>query len=208
MEIRQLISKSNFFKGFSVKNSELIYEIGTLKKIKKKEQLFCEGDKGYSFFLCVEGKVQLSKTTADGKEIVIRVITSGELFGEVILFENNVYPVTATTLSETEIFIIKKENFYGLLDQKEFRNEFFGLLIRKQRYLAERIKYLTIHDVEDRLFKFLEEHYSHETEFKLELSKKDLAAAIGTTPETLSRLILRLTNENKIMVDGNKWKII
>lgn len=207
MEIKDLIAKSNFFKGFSEQSSELIKEIGSLKKFKKKEQLFFEGNEGYSFYLCVDGKVQLSKTTQDGKEIVIRVITSGELFGEVILFENNIYPVTATVLSNSELFVIEKSKFHGLLDQKEFRNDFIKLLIKKQRYLTERIKYLTIHDVEDRFFKFLDEHHSGEREFILELSKKDLAAAIGTTPETLSRLILRLTKENKLDISGSSWKL-
>jgi CRP-like cAMP-binding protein len=40
------------------------------------------------------------------------------------------------------------------------------------------------------------------------LSKKDFAAAIGTTPETLSRLILRLKKEGRIEWEGKTIRVV
>jgi CRP/FNR family transcriptional regulator len=75
------------------------------------------------------------------------------------------------------------------------------MLIGRQRYLAERIQELTTLDVEQRFFNFLRTQYGTKNPIYTPLSKKDIAAAIGTTPESLSRLILRLHEEKVI-----QWK--
>ncbi|MDZ7724928.1 MAG: Crp/Fnr family transcriptional regulator [candidate division KSB1 bacterium] len=177
------------------------------KNTEKQEIIFTEAEKGYALFCCIQGQIQLSKITADGREIVIKVIQPGEIFGEVILFESDLYPVTATALKPSRLYMIPKHQFLCLLEKQDFRNDFIALLMRKQRYLAEQIKYLTIHDVEDRFFRFIKEHYEGANRIKPELSKKDMAAAIGTTPETLSRLFNRLIKDKKIHWQG-KWMVI
>ena len=204
MEIKELLVKTPFFLGFSAKNLETLVGITQSRTVAKKEVLFFEGTEGNFFCLLLGGMVQLSKSTAEGKDVVIKLIQPGEIFGEVILFEQDEYPVTATALAESNIGIIPKDKFVKLLDDREFRDEFIRILIGKQRYLAEQIKYLTAHDVEDRLFNFFYHQYKGAHEFECELSKKDLAATIAATPETLSRLILRLTNEGKLKWEGKK----
>ena len=78
----------------------------------------------------------------------------------------------------------------------------------KQRYLAERIQELTTKDVEQRFFTFLRSQYGEKEAIHTPLSKKDIAAAIGTTPESLSRLILRLTEDQIIDWQGKEIKIL
>jgi CRP-like cAMP-binding protein len=41
----------------------------------------------------------------------------------------------------------------------------------------------------------------------LTLARKDIAAAVGTTPETLSRLLLRLRRERKISISGKVLRV-
>ena len=82
--------------------------------------------------------------------------------------------------------------------------DFFSNLMAKMRYLAEQVQYLTSYDVETRFFRFLKERSGNEEEIRINLSKKDVAAAVGTTPETLSRLLSRLKDEKKLIWEGNK----
>jgi CRP/FNR family transcriptional regulator len=79
--------------------------------------------------------------------------------------------------------------------------------MKKQRYLAGRILYLTAYDVEERFFRFLAEHYGREYSYDIAISKKDLASAIGTIPETLSRLIQRLTSRKVIRWEGSRLEL-
>lgn len=208
MNLEDIAKKENFLSAFSEKNRIEILKIGRLKSYKKRDIVFLEGDNGVYFYLLSSGNVQLSKTSADGKEIVIKVIRPGEIFAEVVLFEQDKYPVNATAIDACEIFLFSKNEFLSLLDNRDLRNEFIRTLLKKQRYLAEQIKYLTIYDVEDRFYKFLNEQYGKNKEISITLSKKDIAAAIGSTPETFSRLIQRLTDENKIEWDGKLLRLL
>ena len=70
--------------------------------------------------------------------------------------------------------------------------------MKKQRYLTERILDLTVHDVEERFCRFLLEQGGRREEYRIDLTKKDVASAIGTTPETLSRLLLKLRTEGSV----------
>lgn len=204
MNIRAYIDNTDFFAGISEKGKELLSEICIPKNLDKKDTLFHEGDSGSAFYLVGGGTIGLYKGVEDGRDVVIKMVNRGEIFAEVVLFEQNRYPVTAVALKPSLVFIIPKAQFTCLLADEQFRNDFMRMLMRKQRYLAERIKFLTMNDVEDRFFLFLKEHYGSAATATLSFSKKDIAAAIGTTPETYSRLIARLVKEEKISVEGKR----
>ncbi len=203
----RIIEKNDYFRGLSRENKALLAEIAVPRRLKKKETVFMQGDRGHALYLCAEGAVQLFKTSQSGQDAVIKVIGPGEVFGEVVLFEKDGYPVSATALENALVYLLPKIQFHCLLENGEFRNDFISILMQKMRYLAERIQYLTVHDVEDRFWKFLKEHYGGKDSFIVPFSKKDMAAAIGTTPETFSRLILRLKNERRIEWEGKRVTI-
>ncbi len=202
MNIKAYFDTTDFFAGISGEGKERLAEICIPKKLEKKEMLFQEGDTGHAFYLVGGGAIGLYKGMDDGRDVVIKMVHRGELFAEVILFEQNTYPVTAVALQPSLVFIIPKVQFSCLLADELFRNEFIGMLMRKQRYLADRIRYLTLHDVEERFFLFLTEHHGDATTVRMTYSKKDIAATIGTTPETYSRLVARLVKEKRISVEG------
>jgi CRP/FNR family transcriptional regulator len=197
----EILARTNLFENISDKSRNALADICLSKQVSKKQHLFLEDDKGVSLYILVTGSIQLYKTSTDGKDIVIRVIKPGEIFGEVILFEQDHYPVSAVALKDSFLYVIPKHQFIGLLKNEDFSRDFFGTLMKKMRYLAERIKYLTVHDVEDRLRQFLEEHHGRKETIVPTISKKDIASSIGATPETFSRLINRLKKEGKM-----EWK--
>ena len=202
MDIFAFVDRSDFLQGVSKKNKQLFVDICVPREVAKKTVLFHEGNEGTSFYFLASGGIGIYKGAPDGREVVIKVIQPGEPFAEVILFEESRYPVTAIAVRPSLVFVIEKKQFNSLLDNKDFRNDFITMLMRKQRYLAERIKYLTMHDVEDRFFLFLLEQYGPRDKIVPALSKKDIAAAIGTTPETYSRLITRLSDNGLIRIEG------
>ena len=127
---------------------------------------------------------------------------------EVVLFEKERYPVSARAVTNADVLVFPKDGIHRLLAEEGFRNDFIALLMAKQRYLAERIQELTTKDVEHRFFTFLRSQYGEQELIKTPLSKKDIAAAIGTTPESLSRLILRLTDDRIIDWQGKEIRIL
>lgn len=187
-----LLAESNFFKDLSPESLKALAAISSLKDLKKRATLFREGDAGRALYLLRRGAIQLHKTTPDGGEVVIKVVQPSEVFAEVVLFERENYPVTATALVTSELIVFPRNEVHALLGTLSFRNDFIAMLMRKQRYLAERLVQQSAHDVESRLLWFLKEQYRDQKVVQIAISKKDVAAAIGTTPETLSRLLRKL----------------
>ncbi len=208
MNSEPFINQSFFFKGLSAEHRQELAKICSPKTIKKREYLFHEGEQGRSMHLLAEGNIQLHKNTEDGREVVIRVVKPGEVFAEVVLFEKDRYPVSARAIVTADVLAFPREGIHRLLAEESFRNDFIALLMAKQRYLTERIQELTTKDVEHRFFTFLRSQYGEKEVITTPLSKKDIAAAIGTTPESLSRLILRLTADEVINWKGKEIRIL
>ncbi|HEY9162697.1 MAG TPA: Crp/Fnr family transcriptional regulator [Desulfomonilia bacterium] len=206
MDIISLFEKSDLFAGME-DELKTLRAAGSVKNMSHAELLFTEGEPGKYFYLLVDGGVRLFKTSASGQEVDIRLVRPGEIFAELILFERDTYPVSAMAVMPSTVFAVNRDAFYDLLSKEPFRKKFIISLMQKQRYLAERIMYLMSYDVEERFFRFLLDHYGCFNEIRIDIPKKDIASAIGTIPETFSRLIARLKNHGAIEWEGNRLKV-
>jgi len=129
MDVAAYLNRSEFFKGITQKSLRSLAEICVPKRIKKRETIFLEGHEASSMYLLVSGSVQLFKNSPDGREIVIKIVRPGEIFGEVILFEEREFPVNATALSEGLVLALPKMQISCLLENEEFRNDFIAMLM-------------------------------------------------------------------------------
>ena len=206
MDIIKLFEKSDLFAGMADELKSL-RTAGSIKNMSHGELLFTEGEPGNYFYLLIDGGIRLFKTSTAGQEVDIRLVKPGEIFAEVIIFERDIYPVSAIAVMPSIVFAVNRMVFNDLLTDKSFRKKFIINLMHKQRYLAERIMYMMSYDVEERFFRFLLDRYGRFEEVQIDLPKKDIAAAIGTIPETLSRLITRLKNHGAIEWEGNSLKV-
>ncbi len=200
--VRDLLDRATFFQALTPAGRAALAEIAILRTVPPQTVLFMEGDPGHSMYLLVEGRVQLHKTTPEGREVVLKVLKPGEVFAVVVLFESEAFPATATALTASRVLMFPTRAIHQRLDDAAFRRDFLAGLMRQQRYLTERIVTLTTDDVAARLLAFLEDERAGRAVFTLGMSKKDIAAAIGTTPETLSRLIRRLQAAGRFQWQG------
>jgi len=203
-----ILSRIPLFEKLSEKQIESVAEITSSRMMAKKEMLFHSGTPGTEVYILVQGAVQLYNITEAGKEVVIKVVKPGEMFGEAILFERRTFPVSAVILKQSQIFSFKRADFLHLLDNPAFRDAFIGQIMAKMRYLTQQYHSLSSLDVVDRLLAFFKEHHGDSQEFTVGISKKDVAAAIGTTSETLSRTIKKLQNCNVLKWEGKKVTLI
>ena len=204
MDIRELLDTSDFFRSMPPAARRTVASICVPRVLKKREVLFIEGERGHGMYLQAQGVVQLSKSSPDGKEVVIKLVRPGEVFAEVILYERDTFPVSACALTPAQVFLLPRKQFDYLLGEERFRRDFIGVLLSKQRYLAEQIFRLSALDVEQRFFQFLRDQYGEREEYAIDISKRDVAAAIDALPETLSRLLLKLRDQGSIAWDGER----
>jgi CRP-like cAMP-binding protein len=207
MDARTVIDSSDFFRSATASARGALAGICIPKVLRKREFLFHEGDRGSAMYLMAQGILQVFRTSAEGREVVIKLIGPGEIFGEVVLFERDTFPASAMALTAVEVFLIPRKQLHCLLDQEGFRNDFIAMLLSKQRYLTDRIFGLSAMDVEGRLFRFLRETFGEREEYVVDITKKDVAAAIGVLPETLSRLLLKLKEDGLMAWDGEMVRL-
>jgi CRP/FNR family transcriptional regulator len=198
LSIAEILSRASLFENISPLSMQALADICLPKNLKKKETLFTENDKAFFLYVLVTGGVRLFKTSLGGRDVVIKVVKPNEMFAEAILFESDRYPVSAVAISTSLVFQIPKHQFNCLLEKPDFRNDFLRNLMLKLRFLAGQIQELTHQDVEERLRLFFGRQYGRTGSVNANMSKKDMAAAIGATPETFSRLLLRLKKEGKV----------
>ena len=203
----RILDESSYFSTLSSSSKLQLAGICIPKVLARREILFHEGDEGGAMYLLAQGTIQLFRISEDGREVVIRLMKPGEMFAEAVLFERGDYPVSAVALVPSEVFLMPTRQFHCLLDQPGFRREFIANLLAKQRYLADRVYQLAALDVEARFFSFLRDHWGEREEYAVDLSKRDVAAAIDALPETLSRMLLKLRDEGTLAWEGARLRL-
>ena len=169
--------------------------------------LFVQGDEGHSVFRLLSGSVRLFRSSPDGREVTIRIVEQGELFAEMVLLEADHYPVSAVAMDTSVVTAIKRDRIRALLDDRSFRDEFLRNVIGRVRYLSEQFYVHKTMDVRKRLLRFIAIRYGRSNQIDMDLSKRDVAAAISVRPETLSRAIRRLTDEGLLNWKGRNLTV-
>jgi CRP/FNR family transcriptional regulator, dissimilatory nitrate respiration regulator len=207
MDARDRLSRATLFEG--IEPDVLDRLAGACRRVglEKGGHLFHEGDQGNELYVVDEGAVRLYKLSEAGQETTVRIVEPPEIFGEAVFFQAKTYPVSAVAVKYSAIYAISRATFRSLLSDESFRDGFIASLVMKLRYLSGRLQELTAYDVEERFFRFVREQCGEGLRCSIDLPKKEIAAAIGTTPETLSRLILRLRERGDIDWKGKVLRL-
>lgn len=207
MRADKILAGTALFRGLREETRQALARASRAVALRKREVLFTEGALGEALFVLAAGCVQLVKTAPDGRRVVVKTVEPGESFAEVVLFEQERYPVTAVALRASTVCRIDRGAFRRHLDDPAFRDDFLRALMDRLRYLAGRIFVLTACGAEERFFRFVEATFGRQGTIVLTLARKDIAAAMGTTPETLSRLLRRLCRQRKIALAGRVLRV-
>ena len=193
MEIINNLKQFDLFKNLDPTALKALSVNSEIHELRPKDILFHEGFEGSHFYILTEGMIKLFKTSFDGKESTIKIIYPGEFFAEAILYGKTQYPVSATAIEPSKIIGIHRKSFWDMIENGSSRNKFIGEIFNKLRYLIDQIHYISSLDVEERFFRFILDNFGKKYKYKISIPKREIASAIGTIPETFSRLILRLT---------------
>jgi len=204
-----------FLKTFAGSPDKDVYNtllhISTVITKEKKEIFFLEGEEGSNIYFLCSGLVKLSKTNDEGKEAVIHFVKSGEIFAEILLYLKNTYPVTATALENCEALAIdSKKLFEEISKNPVFSMKLIAVLAGRIKYFVNMIENLTLADIRKRFLSYVKNiaEKQQTNRVKLPVNKGELALLLGSTPETFSRLLRKLTEEGIIEVNGKEIILI
>jgi len=103
------------FPGILENEAEEMARTGAVRTYPQGTILCREGAIGSTFYIILEGRVEVTKVINDSEVRLLKVLESGDFFGEIALIHNAPRAATVTTLTPVIVLEINKEPFDGLL---------------------------------------------------------------------------------------------
>lgn len=176
---------------------------------KKKESIFQEGDYPNFLFFLNKGKIKTYKLHDDGKEYITGLYKPGEFLGYVPLLEGNNYQEYCEALEESELYRIPKEDFLALIhNNRDVASRFIKMLTGNIADKESQLISLAYNTVRKRVAEallLLQKRYREEgakNDFKLTISRDDLASIVGTATESVIRTLSDFREEKLIRMEG------
>lgn len=212
-ELRQVgitntLRSSQLFAGIPQPDLNAIAEITITKPVSKGGYLFHEGDPSLGFYIVQSGAINVHRVNAAGKEQVIHVFRAGESFAEGTLATDKGYPADARALEPSQVLLVQKSGILALLRrQPELALRMLGSMSAHLRVLVAQLEDMTLKDVETRLANWLIKRCGNSggnrpVTVQLPMTKRALAAELGTVSETFSRTLAKFRDLKLISVEG------
>jgi CRP/FNR family transcriptional regulator len=202
------------FAGLPLPDLENIASCTVTKSLEKNDYLFHEGDAAQGFYVVQRGAVNVHRVTAAGKEQVIHIFRTGDSFAEVALASAAGYPADARAQEASLVLMIQKEGMLSLLKrQPQLALRMLGSMSSHLRVLVGQIEDLTVRDVQTRLANWLVKRCPNPqseapVDIELTMTKRVLAAELGTVSETLSRTLAKFREQELLSVRGKTVTVL
>jgi CRP/FNR family transcriptional regulator, dissimilatory nitrate respiration regulator len=178
----------------------------------KGEILFHQGDPGIGFFIVQSGRIKVFKLSAEGKEQILHIFAAGDHFAEVAALDGNSFPASASALEKSVVLFFPRLAFLGLLEQRPtLAINLLKSFARHLRHFSHLVDTLVLREVPARLAAYLlslSEQNDQADRVELDLPKGQLAARLGTIPETLSRIFAKLSRDGLIELEAGQVTLL
>lgn len=199
------------FQGLPADQMERLATSGRYRDYQAGEFIAGEDERVRGLFLVVWGRVKIFKSAGEGREQTLYLFGPGELFCLTALADE-VLPANAVALEDTRILILPRVVLEDMARHEP--SLLFNMLILVFRRLKESmflIELLSLKEIPQRVASFLLHALALEgggDVLELTTSQRELAKVLGTTPETLSRVLKRMQAEGLLGVNGRSVRIL
>ena len=195
---------------------EDVYELLIAHKselvFRKNDILFREGSFPSGIFYIVKGKVKKYKVDNEGKEQIIYLAGAGQLIGYHAVLSDDRYPDSAAAIEDSVVVFIPKEDFLKTLDYSPvFNYRLLKTLSHEFAVLANNLTFFAQKTVRERLALQLviirekyKVNYVEGMPIEISISREDLASLVGTTRESIVRILTEFKVDGILETKGRK----
>ncbi len=193
-----------------------IEKIGVKKNYQRDEPILLEEDSGNALFVILTGKVKVSRSSNDGREVILTILGESDFFGEMAILDGLSRSANVIAIEESKVFLIQRNDFLQLLHtHPEISIILLQELTSRLRNADMKIKALSLKDAEGKVATVLLQIAEYSGKIKngvVEIDKlpiqQDLANMAGTSRETISRTLHSFAKRGFVELDGNKLRIV
>ena len=137
MSVRTVIERNRLFRGLPAATLDRIAALALRRAYRKGETIFAQSDPGDGLYGVVTGRVRISASSADGKELFLNIMEPGDTFGEIALLDGRQRTATACATAPSDVLMIVREQFFALLRREpELVAHLLELLCQRLRWMS------------------------------------------------------------------------
>jgi CRP/FNR family transcriptional regulator, cyclic AMP receptor protein len=212
MDERELLRTVPIFQELPDENLGPLAQLTTRRTYPKDTAIFYENEQGDSLFLIVSGRIKVTILGDDGREVILSTLGPGDFFGEMALLDNEPRSATAIAIIETELLSLSRSDFESFMTRNPSMSiALIRVLTARLRHANHQISTLALLDVYGRVARVLLEMAREEGRRLKDgritfrrATHQEIANRIGTTRETVTRMLKDLERQSLIVVEGKE----
>lgn len=186
-----------------------LVELKKIRKIKKGQIIYYEGDASQGIYLVLEGKIKITKQSEDGREFLTEIYQTDEYFGIHDALVGRVHTENAGAMEDSSICMLHKDQVDDILNKHpSYAMQFVQLLSSSLQAKDQQLVQLAYHSVRRRLAATLIRIKEINKQSSFKISREDLAAMAGMATETVSRTLSDFKEEKLIEKKGSEIQLI
>ena len=212
MDEREVLRTVPIFSELSDEDISSLAHLALRKRYPKDTVVFFENEEGDFFFTILEGRIKVTILGDDGREVILSVLGPGDFFGEMALLDNEPRSATAIAVEESELLSLHRSDFQSVLnDNKSITSALIRVLSARLRRANHQISTLALLDVYGRVARVIVDMAREEGKRLRDgriafrrATHQEIANRIGTTRETVTRMLKDLERQGLIHVEGKE----
>ncbi len=182
-----------------------------VKQFEKEVTIFSENDTARNYYQIKTGVVKMNNFNDDGKEFIQGFFYKTQSFGEPPVFIDVKYPANATTLADSVIYVLPKENLTNLLKENiEIHLKITQNLAKRLYYKAIIASEISNQEPAHRIIRFIDylKDDVHKIDgkftFKVTYTRQQISDILGLRVETIIRAIKNLEKQGALKIEKRK----
>jgi CRP/FNR family cyclic AMP-dependent transcriptional regulator len=212
MDERELLRTVPLFSELSEEAISSLSHLATRRRYPKDTVVFFENEEGDTLFMILEGRIKVTILGDDGREIILTMLSPGDLFGEMALLDNEPRSATAIAVEESELLSLHRTDFYAVIAENPgISTALIKVLSARLRRANHQISTLALLDVYGRVARVILDMAREEGRRLKDgriafrrATHQEIANRIGTTRETVTRMLKDLERQDLVKVEGRE----
>ena len=203
-----LLKKIPLFAGLPDAQLEQIARMAVSRKVVRHTTIVFVGDSTDSLFVIVSGSAKVLNRDAEGNEVILTLLGSGECFGEMGLIDGSPRSADVVANENCELLVIAKADFTSVLaGNVDLCLNIMKSLVLRLREANRKIESLALMDVYGRVAKLLLDFSLEENGVRVirrKVTKQDMAKMVGASREMVSRVMKDLERSGYIRIEPGR----
>jgi len=199
-----------YFSSLSTKELERVRKGTAELSFSRGEILFLEGELCRGLYAVKSGRVRIFKSSPEGREQVLLIVTPGESFNDVPVFDGGPNPASASALEASEVYLIPKGVLLSLIADCPTAQAILKLFAARLRYLTSVVEDLSFRSVVSRMARLLLELavVKGGTAPVPRLTQDEMAARVGSVRDVIGRDLKALEGTGAIRMEGHRIYVV